>query len=404
MSSDLIQADFEQLTQVGQRFAQQAEATTQLISLLQTRMSPLQDGGWQGRGADAFFTEMAEDLFPGLHRLQNALEQASQTTRHIDDILNGAQEEAASSFGQGDGSAFAPGGFSGAGSGGSSSGGGGIDGLIGNLGDQFDQIWGGQVGNLPGTNLPIGNVGGGGFWDGNGTFPGNSSLNPLDNFLNQFGFGSGTDALLGGGFAGGGTNDFGIPHDWLAGVTGAENGSSGGALGSELVPNDWLDGVLGAAGGEGSSTAVDGGGAAGGGSSGGGAGGGAPTPDTTTEPPTEASEPTSSGGSGGSSPSPTDISSPFAEEGRGFQATGGASAPASTPSSGGFTHQSATSGGGTGAAVSQEAVGTGVTAVSPNAPAAQAAAGGSNAGLAIGLAVASPLVAVLGKLITGQKD
>ncbi len=404
MSSDLIQADFEQLTQVGQRFAHQAEATTQLISLLQTRMAPLQDGGWQGRGADAFLAEMAEDLLPGLHRLQNALEQASQTTRHIDDILNGAQEEAASTFSQGEGSVnqgpvFAPGGFPNVGNGGS-----GIEGLIGNLGDQFDQIWGGQVGNLPGTNLPVGNVGGGGFWDGNGTFPGNTSLNPLDNLLNQFSFGSGTDALLGGGLAGGGANDFGIPHDWLAGVTGMQDGSSGGALGSDIVPNNWLDGVLGAAGGEGLSTAVDGGGAAGGGSSGGGAGGGAPALDEATTPPTEASEPTASGGSGGSSPSPTDISSPFAEDGRGFQAGGGASAPATAPSSGGFTHQSASSGG-TGAAVQQEAVGTGVTAVSPNAPAASpGAAGGSNVGLALGLAVASPLVAVLGKLITGQKD
>lgn len=371
MSSNIIQADFDQLNQVMQRFGVQAEATGQLIALIQNQMVPLQNGGWQGRGADAFFAEMAEDFLPGMYRLQSALEQASQVTQQIDNTLRGAEEEAAGTFERGGGMGNS---FPGIGAGIGGAVGGAIGGAIGD-----------RIGTFPGNGIPIGD--------------GLIGIQPIGTFPGLFpdgGFGFGPDILPGSGIGGGaGGNDFGIPQDWLSGVTNSlAGGGSGGTAGSEGLPNNWLDGVLGAAGAEGMGGASGGGS---GGASGGGSGGGAPGLDSQPSS-SEATAPTSGGGSGGS-PSPTDISSPYSGDGRGFSSGGGSSSAASTSSAGGFAHQSRS--GGAGAPVAQEAMGTGVTAVSGGA--APTEAGGSN-GLALGLAAASPLVAVLGKLITGRRD
>ncbi len=376
MSSDVIQVDFEVLNQIAQRFGQQAESTAHLINLIHSRLAPLQDGGWQGQGADAFFAEMEKDLLPGLQRLQFALEQASQTTDIVGQVLDEAQQEGASRFdpaGSG-GNGMSPGGrVPGVpGSGFPSGPGNGFPGDIGDL-----------IGSSPGT--PIINIG-------------NNSGNIIINIINEYGYGAGTDPLAGQ-LPGG--NDYGIPVDWLSGVT-SSLGSGAGSSSGEFIPNNWLEGVLGNM--EGQPLNPDSGGASMGGesgsSSGGGSGGGSATDTAVTEPTSPPETPSSSGGSGGSSSPPTDIRSPNSPLGSGFQGTS-AAPPAAPASSGSFAYQGGSSGGGT--AVPPETAGSGFTAVSA-APTAPAPAEGGNAAIALGLAAATPFLGILGKLINGERN
>lgn len=98
MSVDVIQAEYEQLADIANRFGQQAEANSEMISRLQQRVAQLQQGGWIGAGVDAFSREMEGEVFPALQRLTGALEQARDTTNNIKDVLKTAEDEAARLF------------------------------------------------------------------------------------------------------------------------------------------------------------------------------------------------------------------------------------------------------------------------------------------------------------------
>lgn len=59
---DEIRADYDQLNQVATRFAQQADAIQQMIQRVRSSMGQLEDGGWIGRGASAFFEERGRHI------------------------------------------------------------------------------------------------------------------------------------------------------------------------------------------------------------------------------------------------------------------------------------------------------------------------------------------------------
>ncbi|MBE2236014.1 MAG: WXG100 family type VII secretion target [Anaerolinea sp.] len=109
MSAPVIQAQYDQLEQVAVRFGRQAEAAAQTTQRVQQSMRALQAGGWEGRGAAAFFNEMDGAALPALHRLSTALQQAQTVTRQIVQVLRTAEEEAARPF-RGAGAAGASGG------------------------------------------------------------------------------------------------------------------------------------------------------------------------------------------------------------------------------------------------------------------------------------------------------
>lgn len=99
MSSPLvIQANYDQLQRIAQRFAEQSQQIAALRNDLSHRTSALRDGGWEGQGAIAFFAEMDRDLLPGLLRLREALQEASEVTLAIRTLLQVAEEEAAALF------------------------------------------------------------------------------------------------------------------------------------------------------------------------------------------------------------------------------------------------------------------------------------------------------------------
>lgn len=109
MRSDITQANYEQLDEIAQRFTTQSQHIVQMQALLRQRLAALQQGGWEGRGADAFFSEMEGELLPATTRLQDALQEASAVTRQISAILRQAEEEAAALFASDGASDGAPG-------------------------------------------------------------------------------------------------------------------------------------------------------------------------------------------------------------------------------------------------------------------------------------------------------
>lgn len=98
MGKDIIQAEYDQLHMISARFTQQAEHIHQQRAQLRTRLRDLQDGGWIGRGSQAFFGEMHGLVLPAVSRLHDALSEASRVTLKIIDIMQEAEKEAASKF------------------------------------------------------------------------------------------------------------------------------------------------------------------------------------------------------------------------------------------------------------------------------------------------------------------
>lgn len=98
MSVPLIQAKYEELTTIANRFSAQSKAQADLQNQLKRAVQPLQQGGWQGQGSAAFFAEMNGKIFPAMRRLGEALEQAQTVTLEIKEIMERAEEEAASPF------------------------------------------------------------------------------------------------------------------------------------------------------------------------------------------------------------------------------------------------------------------------------------------------------------------
>jgi WXG100 family type VII secretion target len=99
MSSNIIQAQYEALEALAQKFGQQAEMNGEMYGRVQKVVQALEQGGWEGQGSSAFFAEMDGTIYPALQRLINALEEAQSTTLQIKEIIQQAEEEAAAPFG-----------------------------------------------------------------------------------------------------------------------------------------------------------------------------------------------------------------------------------------------------------------------------------------------------------------
>ena len=93
-----IQANYDTLAQIAQRFQQTAENNTQLHTRLTQQVDQLRQAGWEGRGAAAFFSQMDGQVFPAVQRLSVALEQAQSVTLHINAVLQEAESLAANLF------------------------------------------------------------------------------------------------------------------------------------------------------------------------------------------------------------------------------------------------------------------------------------------------------------------
>ena len=97
---DEIRADYNQLEQVASQFGQQSQAIQQLLQKVQASMHKLEDRGWIGRGASAFFSEMRNEVLPASQRLQNTLDEASRVVKDISQTMKRAEHDASSRFRQ----------------------------------------------------------------------------------------------------------------------------------------------------------------------------------------------------------------------------------------------------------------------------------------------------------------
>lgn len=98
MPTNIIQAQYDQLASVAQHFGAQAEACAAMQQQLLQRLQPLEQGGWQGHGRNAFLTEMSSAVLPAVQRLIAALQSGQCTTVQISDIMRAAEEEASQPF------------------------------------------------------------------------------------------------------------------------------------------------------------------------------------------------------------------------------------------------------------------------------------------------------------------
>lgn len=98
MRTDIICADYPQLERIVQRFQQTSERIQLLHQSVEKPLNRLKSGGWEGRGADSFYTEMDRRVIPAIVRLKKALSQAARTMARISHTVRTAEEEAAALF------------------------------------------------------------------------------------------------------------------------------------------------------------------------------------------------------------------------------------------------------------------------------------------------------------------
>lgn len=96
--SEEIRADYDELKTVVSRFAAQSQSVEELQQKVRSAMEKLEDGGWMGLGADAFFAEMQGVVLPAVGRLIEALADASRTTNEIATTVQNAEQEASAPF------------------------------------------------------------------------------------------------------------------------------------------------------------------------------------------------------------------------------------------------------------------------------------------------------------------
>ncbi len=98
MSTGRIRADYDELANIAREFQQEGHSVDSLIVRLRRCVDALEYGGWIGRGANAFYSEMHNDIFPALQRLANALLDGGDAVNQISQILRDAEEEASVLF------------------------------------------------------------------------------------------------------------------------------------------------------------------------------------------------------------------------------------------------------------------------------------------------------------------
>ena len=99
MPAPKIRGDYDSLTRAASSFSKQAQAAQEMTRRVKGQMGVLQSGDWIGRGAQAFYQEMEQEVLPSLNRLANALDEAGRVTQKIRGILQKAEAEAARLFG-----------------------------------------------------------------------------------------------------------------------------------------------------------------------------------------------------------------------------------------------------------------------------------------------------------------
>jgi len=103
MAGYKIQANYDDLAKAADHFSKHADHSEQLMRQVEGCYSSLERGDWIGVGAQRFFQEMQQLVFPGMKRLIRVLHDASSATKKISETLKQAEDEAGGLFRQGGG-------------------------------------------------------------------------------------------------------------------------------------------------------------------------------------------------------------------------------------------------------------------------------------------------------------
>jgi WXG100 family type VII secretion target len=93
-----IRAEYNQLSQIANRFMNQSNSVQQTLNQIRSRMEVLEGGSWIGRGFDSFSREMNGEVIPAVNRLIQALEEGNRATNQIANIMHQAEDEASARF------------------------------------------------------------------------------------------------------------------------------------------------------------------------------------------------------------------------------------------------------------------------------------------------------------------
>jgi WXG100 family type VII secretion target len=92
-----IQCSYGQIGNVANTFSNEAGQTETMMNQLTSIVDNLRNGGWTGRGAEAFFTEM-EDVLTQMKKLVGALETSSSQMKALTDTFSNAENDVSSRF------------------------------------------------------------------------------------------------------------------------------------------------------------------------------------------------------------------------------------------------------------------------------------------------------------------
>ena len=98
MSAPTVRSDYDQLKNISQSFSSQADNLNQMIQNINSNVDTLQGGDWIGQGAQAFFKEMNETVFPTPRRLTHAMSESARITQQIAQVMHDAEDSAAGVF------------------------------------------------------------------------------------------------------------------------------------------------------------------------------------------------------------------------------------------------------------------------------------------------------------------
>lgn len=102
MSAERIEVDYEQLAKIEQLFADCAAQCEHTLLNISRCAEDLYASGWSGRAADRFINELSDEVLPSLARLCEGLVDSEETVARIIEIMQEAENRAASLF-NGDG-------------------------------------------------------------------------------------------------------------------------------------------------------------------------------------------------------------------------------------------------------------------------------------------------------------
>ena len=94
---DEFQCMYDRMEELSKSFSTQADVVQQMFENLRNHMEDLKPD-WIGKGSDAFFSEMESEVLPAMQRLQMALEEGSQMTARVSQVIETAEQQAQSQF------------------------------------------------------------------------------------------------------------------------------------------------------------------------------------------------------------------------------------------------------------------------------------------------------------------